>query len=76
VHEISHIFNVSSLGSKDFEKLEDEIFTYVGDDGKYGNSVSEYFGISNTALKALAKRSNKLAYTGLRLTRIEEPPSQ
>ena len=69
VHEISDIFNVSSLDPKDFKRLEDEVYNYIGDDGKYGNSVSEYFGITNTALKALAKRSNRVEYTGLRLTR-------
>ncbi len=73
VHEISDIFNVSSLDGKAFQDLETKIHEYIGDDGKYGNAVSEYFGITNTALKALAKRSNRLAYTGLRLTRTDAP---
>jgi predicted DNA-binding ArsR family transcriptional regulator len=71
VHEISDIFNVSSLNKKEFEELEKKIHEYIGEEGKYGNSVSEYFGITNTALKALAKRSSRLSYTGLRLTRAQ-----
>jgi predicted DNA-binding ArsR family transcriptional regulator len=69
VNEISDIFSVSSLENAEFEKLEDKIYDFVGDDGKFGNSVSEQFGMSNTALKALVKRSNKFLYTGLKLTR-------
>ena len=69
VNEISDIFSVSSLDRGEFEKLEEEIYDFVGEDGKFGNSVSEQFGISNTALKALVKRSNKFCYTGLKLTR-------
>jgi len=69
VNEISDIFNVSSLNSKEFEKLENDIYKFIGENGKYGNTVSENFKITNTALKALAKRSNKFSYTGLRLTR-------
>ncbi|MCX6665164.1 MAG: ArsR family transcriptional regulator [Euryarchaeota archaeon] len=69
VNEISDIFSVSSLETAEFEKIEDKIYEFVGDDGKFGNSVSEQFGLSNTALKALVKRSNKFLYTGLKLTR-------
>ena len=71
VNEISEIFNISSLEDNDFEKLETSIFEFVGENGKFGNSVSEKFGISNTALKALVKRSNRFCYTGLKLTRKE-----
>ena len=72
VNEISEIFNISSLDDKDFGKLEKEIFDFVGESGKFGNSVSENFNISNTALKALVKRSNRFCYTGLKLTRKED----
>jgi len=72
VHEISEIFNISSLDEKNFAQLENEIFDFVGDGGKFGNAVSENFGMSNTALKALVKRSNKFCYTGLKLTRKED----
>lgn len=72
VNEISEIFNISTLGEKDFERLEDEIYDFIGEDGKFGNSVSENFGMSNTALKALVKRSSKFNYTGLKLTRNEQ----
>ena len=69
VNEISEIFTVASLNKNEFEKLEDEIFKFVGEDGKFGNMVAENFGISNLALKGLVKRSNKFCYKGLRLSR-------
>jgi len=72
VNEISDIFNVSSLDRDEFEKLEDKIYEFIGDDGKFVNTVSENFGISNTALKALVKRSNRFEYTGLKLMRSAE----
>ena len=72
VHEISDIFNISSLKEGDFERLENKIYDFIGEDGKFGNTVSETFGITNTALKALVKRSNKVCYTGLKLMRTED----
>jgi len=69
VNEISEIFTVASLNRKEFEKLEDDIFSYVGEDGKFGNMVAENFNLSNLALKGLVKRSNKFCYKGLKLSR-------
>ena len=69
VNEISEIFTVASLNRKEFEKLEDDIYAYVGDDGKFGNMVAENFHLSNLALKGLVKRSNKFCYKGLKLSR-------
>jgi len=69
VNEISEIFNISSLDKDEFEKLEEEIYEYIGDNGTFGNKVSENFKISNTALKTLVKRSNRFDYTGLKITR-------
>ena len=69
VNEISEIFNISSLGDEDFETLEDKIYTFIGDTGTFANKVSENFHISNTALKALVKRSNRFQYMGLKITR-------
>jgi len=71
VNEISEIFNVSSLDDEHFKKLEEEIYDYIGDNGTFANKVSEYFGISNTALKAFVKRSSKFQYTGLKITRSQ-----
>ena len=71
VNEISEIFNISTLDEKEFEKLEDQIHDFIGENGKFGNTVSENFGISNTALKVLVKRSNKFDYTGLKITRTD-----
>jgi predicted DNA-binding ArsR family transcriptional regulator len=69
VNEISEIFNISALDDTQFKKLENEIYDYIGDQGTFGNKVSETFHISSTALKALVKRSNRFDYTGLKITR-------
>ena len=69
VNEISEIFNISSLDDNQFRKLEGEIYNFIGENGTFGNKVSETFKISNTALKALVKRSNRFDYMGLKITR-------
>jgi len=69
VNEISEIFTVASLNEKEFENLENKIFAFVGEDGKFGNMVAENFRLSNLALKGLVKRSNKFCYKGLKLSR-------
>jgi len=69
VNEISEIFTVASLNKDDFNKLEDDIFNFVGEEGKFGNLVAENFGISNLALKGFVKRSNKFCFKGLKLSR-------
>ena len=69
VNEISEIFTVASLSGREFKQLEDKIYTYIGDDGKFGNLVAENFRLSNLALKGLVKRSNKFCYKGLKLSR-------
>ena len=71
VNEISEIFTVASLNAKEFEKLEKEIYDFIGEDGKFGNMVAENFNLSNLALKGLVKRSNKFCYKGLKLSRKE-----
>ena len=72
VNEISEIFNISSLTEDNFKKLEDEIYDFIGDEGAFGNKVSENFKITGTALKALVKRSSKFDFTGLKITRKPE----
>ena len=69
VNEISEIFTVASLNKDEFKNLEDRIFDFVGEDGKFGNMVAENFKLSNLALKGLVKRSNKFCYKGLKLSR-------
>ena len=69
VNEISEIFTVASLNKNEFGKLEDKIYEFVGEDGKFGNMVAENFHLSNLALKGLVKRSNKFCYKGLKLSR-------
>jgi predicted DNA-binding ArsR family transcriptional regulator len=72
VNEISEIFNVSALNDDMFKKLENDIYDFIGDTGTFANKVSENFGITNTALKAMVKRSNKFHYTGLKITRTQQ----
>ena len=69
VDEISEIFNITSLTPTKFKQLERGIFDFIGENGTFGNKVSENFKISSTALKALVKRSNMFDYTGLKITR-------
>ena len=69
VDEISEIFNISSLTKDEFKHLEQDIYEFIGEEGTFGNKVSENFKISHTALKALVKRSNMFDYTGLKLSR-------
>lgn len=70
VNEISDIFTISSLQPQEFEQLEHDIYEFIGNEGKFGNTVSETFKLSNTALKAMVKRSSKFCYTGLKITRM------
>ena len=72
INEISEIFTISALDNNNFKKLEDEIYEFIGENGTFGNKVSENFQLTNTALKALVKRSNKFQYTGLKITRKQE----
>jgi len=75
VNEISEIFNVSSLDDDQFKRLEEDIYGFIGETGTFANKVSENFHISNTALKALVKRSNRFQYTGLKITRTSFGPA-
>jgi len=69
VSEISEIFTIASLNMGDFEKLESEIYDFIGDEGKFGNMVSENFDLTNLSMKGIVKRSNKFCYKGLKLCR-------
>ena len=72
VNEISEIFTISALDDDNFKKLENEIYQFIGENGTFGNKVSENFQLSNAALKALVKRSNKFHYTGLKIIRKQD----
>ena len=69
VNEISEIFTIASLRKKDFNDLEEDIITFVGDDGKFSNTVAEEFNMTPLALKSIVKRSEKLAFKGLKIIR-------
>ncbi len=70
VNEISEIFTIASLNDEQYAKLEQDLYDFVGPNGKFGNSVAEKFNLSTLALKSIVKRSNKLKYQGLKLIRI------
>ncbi|MBS3778215.1 MAG: ArsR family transcriptional regulator [Candidatus Thermoplasmatota archaeon] len=67
VNEISEIFTIASLNEEEFKELEQEIQDFIGNNGKFGNSVAENFNLSKLALKSIVKRSNKMKYQGLKL---------
>lgn len=70
VNEISEIFMIASLNDEQFNNLEQEIYEFVGSEGRFGNSVAEKFNLSTLALKSIVKRSNKLKYQGLKIIKI------
>ena len=72
VNELSEIFTVASLNVQDFKTLEEEIYEFIGEEGKFGNMVAENFGLSNLSLKSLVKRSDKFCYKGLKLSRKDQ----
>lgn len=69
VNEISEIFTIASLNDAEFAKLEQDIHEFLGDEGKFSNTVSEQFNFSTLALKSIVKRSNLLAFKGLKVVR-------
>ena len=72
VNEISEIFTIASLSGTDFTELEQEIYAFIGDDGKFSNTVAENFNLSTLTLKSIVKRSSRLGYKGLKLIRNDE----
>ena len=69
VNEISEIFTVASLDQKSFQKLEQEIYESLGDEGKFSNTVAEQLKLSTLALKSVVKRSSIIEHKGLKLIR-------
>lgn len=69
VNEISEIFTIASLDDEEFEKIEREIYEYIGDEGKFSSTVAEHFNLSNLALKSIVKRSDIFSFKGLKLVR-------
>lgn len=67
VNEISEIFTIASLQKEDFAELENEIAKFIGDDGKFSNSVAEEFNMTLLALKSIVKRSETLGFKGLKI---------
>jgi predicted DNA-binding ArsR family transcriptional regulator len=71
VNELSEIFTIASLGKTDFKKLEEEIYEFIGEEGKFSNTVAEAFKLSTLALKSIVKRSSGFDFKGLKLVRIK-----
>lgn len=71
VNEISEIFTVASLDQNEFQKLEEEIYEFLGNDGKFSSTVAEHIKLSPLALKSVVKRSNILENKGLKLIRSQ-----
>lgn len=71
VNEISEIFTVASLDPNSFQKLEQEIYEFLGEDGKFSNTVAEQLKLSTLALKSVVKRSSIIEHKGLKLIRSQ-----
>jgi predicted DNA-binding ArsR family transcriptional regulator len=69
VNEISEIFTIASLQQHDFNSLENEIAEFIGDEGKFSNTVAEQFNMTPLALKSIVKRSELLAFKGLKVVK-------
>lgn len=71
VNEISEIFTIASLQDRDFSELENDIAEFIGPEGKFSNTVAEQFNMTPLALKSIVKRSEVLAFKGLKIVRKE-----
>ena len=71
VNEISEIFAIASLNDEEFEKIEKEIYEFIGENGKFSSTVAERFNLSLLALKSIAKRSDKFLIKGLKIVRSD-----
>jgi predicted DNA-binding ArsR family transcriptional regulator len=69
VNEISDIFTIASLNDADFVKLEQDIYDFLGEEGKFSNTVSEHFHFSTLVLKSIVKRSDTITLKGLKVVR-------
>lgn len=69
VNEISEIFTIASLDDSEFAKLEQNIYDFLGDEGKFSNTVSEHFHFSTLVLKSIVKRSDLISFKGLKVVR-------
>ncbi len=69
VNEISEIFTIASLDDSEFTKLEQDIYDFLGEDGKFSNTVSEHFHLSTLVLKSIIKRSDLISFKGLKVVR-------
>ena len=72
--EVSDILAIASMPPKEYAKLEQRIFTAVGEQGRFFSYVAEELGMSSTGLKGLVQRSDRLEYRGHRIERIEAEP--
>jgi predicted DNA-binding ArsR family transcriptional regulator len=71
--EVSEILAIASMDDKEYQKMEEKIYSIVGDNGRFFSDVAEELGMSPTRLKGLVKRSDKLEYRGHRIERFHAP---
>ncbi len=74
LQEVSEILAIASMGNKDYERLESQIYEAVGESGRFFSDVAEELGMTPTRLKGLVKRSDKLEYRGHRVERFHAAP--
>jgi len=72
VNEIVDVLSVAVMSDKEYEKIETKIFELTTDQGEFAGNVIEKLKFSNTMLKSLVRRSDRLELRGHRIERIKE----
>lgn len=70
IHEITDVLAAAVMNDEDYDKLENKIYKFVGEDGKFVGDVAEKLNVTQTMLRGLVKRSARLEYRGHRIERL------
>lgn len=70
IHEISDVLAAAVMDDGEYDKLENKIYKFVGEEGKFVGDVAEKMKVTQTMLAGLVKRSARLEYRGHRIERL------
>ncbi len=70
IHEITDVLAAAVMNDEEYDKLENKIYKFVGEDGKFVGDVAEKLNVTQTMLRGLVKRSARLEYRGHRIERL------
>jgi len=70
IHEITDVLAAAVMDDDDYDKLENKIYRFVGEEGKFVGDVAEKLKVTQTMLTGLVKRSARLEYRGHRIERL------